>query len=72
MKDTCFEFAINILPQVNNEKIKLNLKTKFAETAVLIFCEINNTAPLFCLILSRHIQPCEEDNMKCFAKIVNG
>ena len=31
---------------------KILLKKKFAEIAVLIFCEINNNTPGFCLVLS--------------------
>ena len=34
---------------------KILLKKKFAEIAVLIFSEINNNTPGFCLVLSRHI-----------------
>ena len=55
MKDTCFEFVINVSRQGKNVKIKLNLKIKFAEIADLIFCEINDNTPGFCLVLSRHI-----------------
>ena len=51
---------------------KIELKNKFAEIAALIFCEINDNIPGSCLVLSRHIQPCETNNMKCFAKIVSG
>ena len=45
IKDTCFEFVINISRQGN----------KFADIAVLIFCEVNDTTPGFYLVLSRHI-----------------
>ena len=54
MTDTCFEFVINVSRQGNNKKIKLNFKNKFGEIAVLIFCEINDSAPGFCLV-SKHI-----------------
>ena len=42
MKDTCFEFVINVLRQGNNVKIKYNLK-------------INLQRLQSCLVLSRHI-----------------
>ena len=47
MKDTCIEFAI-VSRQGNNVKIKLHLYC----IAVLIFCEINDNTPGFCLVLS--------------------
>ena len=35
--------------------------------------EINDNTPGFCLVLSEaYSKPCETNNMKCFAKIVNG
>ena len=45
MKDTCFEFAIKVSRQGDKVKIKLNLKK------VVIFCEINDNTPGFCLVL---------------------
>ena len=33
---------------------KVEFKSKFAEIAVLIFCEINANTQGFCLFLSRH------------------
>ena len=41
---------ISVSRQGNNAKIKLNLKKKIAEVAVLIFCEINDNTPGFCLV----------------------
>ena len=34
---------------------KIELENKFAEIALLIFCEINDNTPGFCLVLSTHI-----------------
>ena len=34
----------------------MEFKNKFAEIAVLIFYEINDNTPGFCLALSKHIQ----------------
>ena len=34
---------------------KVEFKNKFAEIAVLIFCEINDNTLQFCLVLSRYI-----------------
>ena len=50
--------------------IKLNKKS--AEIAVLIFCEVNDNALSFSLVLSEAHLPCETPNMECFSKIVNG
>ena len=55
MKDTCFEFVNNISRQGKNAKIKYNLKIKYAEIAVQIFCELNGKRPKFHLVLSMHI-----------------
>ena len=40
--------------------------------AVLTFCEINDNAPSFCLVLSEAHLPCETPNIACFAKLANG
>ena len=45
---------------------------KSAEIAALIFCELNDNAPSFCLALSEAHLPCGTPNMECFAKVVNG
>ena len=46
---------------------------KFAEIAALIFCDISDNAPGFCLVLlEAYALPCETPNIKCFAKIING
>ena len=52
MKDICIELMINISRQVNNMNKKNEFKNKFGEIAVLIFCEINDNTPGFCLVLS--------------------
>ena len=51
MKDTCIEFVI-VSRQSNGNNVKIAFKHKFAETAVLNFCEINDNTPGFCLVLS--------------------
>ena len=52
MKDTCIEFVINVWPQGNNVWNKTEFNNKFAEIAALIFCEINDSTPGFCLVFS--------------------
>ena len=52
MKDTCIEFVI-VSSQGSKVKIKLHLNINLQrQTAVLIFCEINDNTPGFCLVLS--------------------
>ena len=68
MKDMCIEFVINVSRQGNNVKIKLNLKIDLQR----LRGNKGNT-PGFCLDLSEaYSLPCETNNVKCFAKIVNG
>ena len=50
MKDMCIEFVMNVSRQGNKDKIEF--ENKFAEIAVLIFYEINDNTPWFCLVLS--------------------
>ena len=52
MKDTCIESVINVWPQGTNVWSKTEFNNKFAEIAVLIFCEINESTPGFCLVFS--------------------
>ena len=54
IKATCIEFAINnFSSQGNNVKIKLNLKVeKIKRDCSPIFCEINDNAQGFYLVLS--------------------
>ena len=51
VKDTCFEFVINVSPQGDNVKIKLSLKINL-QRLVLIFYEINDNISGLCLVLS--------------------
>ena len=51
MKDTCFEFVINVSPQGDNVKIKLNLKINL-QRLVLILYGINDNMSGVCLVLS--------------------
>ena len=46
MKDTCFEFVIDVSRQGNNMKIKLNLKIDLQSCSTM-FCEINNRAYIY-------------------------
>ena len=55
IKGTCFEYVINVSRQGNNVKIKFNLKINLQRLQFLIFCELNDNTPGFCLVLSRHI-----------------
>ena len=56
MKDTCFEFPINVMGQGNSvKKTKFNLKINLKRFAVLIFCEIKDNTLGFCLVSSRHV-----------------
>ena len=48
MKDTCIEFVINVSPQGNNVKIKLNLKIKLQRLQSSFFVKYT---PGFCLVL---------------------
>ena len=50
VKDTCFEFVINVSPQGDNED-KLSLKINL-QRLVLIFHEINDNISGLCLVLS--------------------
>ena len=51
---------------------KIEFKNKFAEIAVLIFCELNDNTPvLFNFIIGTWSKPSEKNNMSCFAKIVD-
>ena len=54
MKDTCFEFVINVSWQGED---KIEFKNKFSEIAVLIsfFCKINENTQGIYLVLSRQI-----------------
>ena len=53
MKDAFIKFVINVSPQRNNVKIKLNLKVeKICRDCSPNFCEISDNAPGFCLVLS--------------------
>ena len=54
IKDMYFEYVINVSRQVNNAKMKLNLKINL-QIVVLIFCEINDNTPGPCLVLLRRI-----------------
>ena len=47
---------------------KIEFKNKFAEIAVLSFCEINDDTPGFYLVLSRHIHNPEKQIMEVFYK----
>ena len=49
--------------------IKLNKKS--AEIAVLFFCEVNDNALSFSLVLSETHLRCETPNMEWFSKIIN-
>ena len=55
MKDTCFEFVINVSQQGNNVKIKYNLKINLQRLQFKFFCEINDNKSRFCFLLSRDI-----------------
>ena len=51
MKNTCFEFVINVSPQGDNVKIKLNLKINL-QRLILIFYKINENISGLCLVFS--------------------
>ena len=53
IKDTCTEFAIsNVSAYSNDVKIKLNLQEdEICRDCSLFFCEINDNAPSFSLVL---------------------
>ena len=55
IKSTCIEFEINNVSPQGKCEDKIQFKNKFAEIAVLIFCEMNDSTSGFCFALSRYI-----------------